>query len=56
MWEIEETEVGFDVRQDGRAVAYDEEELGDAVEVVRRHGGTSYVLIEADGYRTTHPV
>lgn len=54
-WEVEVTEEGlFDVLHHGRPVSYDEEELSDAARQVKRRGGTQYVLIEADGYRSTH--
>jgi hypothetical protein len=55
-WEIEENLDGtFDVRHDRRPVRYDEDTLEDAIGEVRRGGGIEFVLIETDGYRTTHP-
>lgn len=53
-WEVEMTPTGCDVRLNGRAVSYDEDDVEDAARLIRSRGGSSYVLIEPDGYRTTH--
>lgn len=56
-WTIEETGIGtFDVLQNGRIVRYDEDTLEDAAKVVREKGGSKFVLVEPDGYRTTTAV
>lgn len=55
-FEVEDLGNGtFDVRQQGRVLGYDQD-LDEAVRLVVRRGGTEYVLIEPDGYRTTHKV
>lgn len=53
-WEIEMTSTGCDVRLNGRAVSYDEDSVEEAARLIRSREGNSYVLIEPDGYRTTH--
>ena len=53
-WEVETTNDGtFDVLHNRRIVMYDADDLDEAAREVRRRGGKEFVLIEADGYRTT---
>jgi hypothetical protein len=54
-WEVETTDEGtFDVFHHRRIVKYDEDTVEDAAREVKRRGGHEFVLVEPDGYRTTH--
>jgi len=56
-WEIEETKNDtFDVTQGHRIVSYDEPTYEEAVDVVRRNGGQTFMFLELDGYRTQKDV
>ena len=51
MWEVEQNADGtFDVRKDGRAVAYDLDDW-EIPAVLRRGEATGYTMIHLDGYR-----
>ena len=56
-WEVEALDNGrFDLYRHRRPVLFDIDDLSVAVRRIKRDGGTSYVLIAEDGYRTTHRV
>ncbi len=54
-WEIRSERPGtFDVIHNRRPVKLDCDSLDEAMEVARRRGATEAVVVEDDGYRTTH--
>lgn len=56
-WTVEMQPDGrLDVLHNRRPVQYDCDDLTEALRILHRNGATEYVLVEEDGYRTTHSV